>query len=89
MYKNPAMNIAYLLAQIENATEDRHYGISLVCMNLHQVRAATMEEAVEKLTACPSSGTDWPYAPAQLYEGPCHAPLPKDKHLGILPQGNV
>ena len=41
------------------------------------------------LTACPSSGTDWPYALEQLYEGPCHAPLPKDKHLGILPQGKA
>ena len=48
-----------------------------------------MEEAVEKLTACPSSGTDWLYTLAQLYEGPHHAPLPKDKHLGILPQGKV
>ena len=48
-----------------------------------------MEEAVETLTACPSSGTDWPYALAQLYEGSCHVPLPKDKHLGILPQRKV
>ena len=46
-----------------------------------------MEEAVEKLTTCTSSGTDWPYALVQLYEGPHHAPLPKDKNLGILPQG--
>ena len=45
-----------------------------------------MEEAVEKLTACTSSGTDWPYTLAQLYKGPCHAPLPKDGDLGILPQ---
>ena len=48
-----------------------------------------MKEAVEKLTACPSSGTDWPYALAQLYKGSHDAPLPKDKHLGILPQGKV
>ena len=48
-----------------------------------------MEGVVEKLTACTSSGTDWPYALAQLYKGPHHAPLPKDKHLGILPQGKV
>ena len=34
-----------------------------------------MEEAVEKLAACPSSGTHWPYALAQLYEGSHHAPL--------------
>ena len=48
-----------------------------------------MEEAVETLATCPSSGTDWPYTPAQLYTGPCHAPHPKDKHLGILSQGKV
>ena len=48
-----------------------------------------MEEAVKKLTTCPSSGANWPYALAQLYEGPCHAPLPKDGHLGILPQRGV
>ena len=45
-----------------------------------------MEEAVEKLASCPSSGTDWPYVLVQLYEGSGHMPLPKGKHLGILPQ---
>ena len=69
--------------------KDRHYGISLVWVNPNQVRAATMEEVVEKLTACTSSGTDWSYTLVQLYECPYHAPLPKDKHLGILPQGKV
>ena len=48
-----------------------------------------MEEVVEKLTACTSSGTDWPYARAWLHEGTCHVPLPKDGHLGILPQRGV
>ena len=69
--------------------KDRHYGICLVWVNPSQVRAATMEEAVKKLTTCTSIGTNWPYTLAQLYEGPCHAPLPKDKHLGILPQGKA
>ena len=69
--------------------KDRHYGISLVWVNPNQVRAATMEEAVEKLTACTSIGNDWPYALVQLYEGSHHAPLPRHKHLGILPQGKV
>ena len=41
------------------------------------------------MTACPSSGTNWPYTLVQLYEGSHHAPLPKDKYLGILPQGKV
>ena len=89
MYKNPHSNIAYLLVWVENAMKDRHYGISLVWLDPNQVRVATMEEVVKKLTACPSSGTDWPYALAQLYEGLCHMPLTKDKHLGILPQGKV
>ena len=48
-----------------------------------------MEEVVKKLTACTSSGTDWPYALAQLYKGHHYTPLPKDRHLGILPRRGV
>ena len=48
-----------------------------------------MEEAVGTLSAYISSGLDWPYVLAQLYEGSSHTPLPTDKHLGILPQGKV
>ena len=87
--QEPCHNIAYLLVYTGNTTEDRQYSVSLVWVNPNQTRASTMEEAVEMLTACPSSGTDWPYTLAQLYKGPCHAPLPKDKHLGILPQGKA
>ena len=87
--QKPCHAIAYLLVWVENAMKDRQYGISLVWVNPNQVRAATMEEAVKKLTACISSGTNWPYTLAQLYEGPHHTPLPKDKHLGILPQGKT
>ena len=45
-----------------------------------------MEEAIGKLTSCASSGPDWPYTLVQLHEGTCHVPLPKKKHVGILPQ---
>ena len=48
-----------------------------------------MEEAVEKLTTCTSIGADCLYALAQLCEDPHHAPVPKNKHLGILPQGKA
>ena len=48
-----------------------------------------MEEAVGTLSTCISSGPDWLYALAQLYKGSNHTPLPKDKHIGILPQGKV
>ena len=46
----------------------------------------SMEKVVGKLTACTSSGTDWPYTLVQLHEGTCHVPLPKEGPLGILPQ---
>ena len=87
--QKPHHNITYLLVWVENTMKDRHYGISLVWVNPNQVRAATMEGVVKKLTTCTSSGNDWPYTLVQLYEGPHHAPLPKDKHLGILPQGKA
>ena len=48
-----------------------------------------MAEALEILSTCTSSGPDWPYILTQLYEGTNHVPLPKDKHLSILPQGKA
>ena len=87
--QEPCNDIAYLLVYTRNTTEDRQYSISLVWVNPNQTKASTMEEVVEMLAACPSNGTDWPYTLAQLYKGSCHASLPKDKHLGILPQGKA
>ena len=87
--KEPHHDITSLLVCMGSTEEDRQYSVSLVWVNPKQTRASTMEEVVETLAAYPSSGTDWPYALAQLYEGSCHAPLPKDKHLGVLPKGKV
>ena len=87
--QKPCLDMAYLLVHLGNTTEDRQYGVSLVWVNPNQTRASTMEKAVEKLAACPSSGTNWPYALAQLYKGSGHAPLTKGRHLGILPQGKA
>ena len=87
--QSPHHDMAYLLVCLGNTTEERQYGVSLVWVNPHQTRTSTMEEAVEKLATCPSSGTDWLYVLAQLYEGSSHMPLPRGKHLGILPQGEV
>ena len=78
--------MAYLLVQVEDVMQGRWYGISLVWVHPNQVRVATIEEAVDSLTTYTSSGVNWPYALAQLCEDPHHAPLPKNKHLGILPQ---
>ena len=81
--------MAYLLVCTGNASEAQNYGISLVWISPHQVWVSTMEEAVGTLSAYISSGPDWPYALVQLYEGSSHTPLPRDKHLGVLPQGKV
>ena len=87
--QEPHNDMAYLLVCTGDAVEAQNYGISLVWISPNQVRASTMEEAVGALSTYISSGPNWHYALAQLYEGSSHTPLPKDKHLGILPQGKV
>ena len=83
--QEPHSDLAYLLVWTGDTLEAQHYGMSLVWISPNQVQAPTMEEAVRALSAYISSRPDWPYALMQLYEGPSHTPLPKDKHLGILP----
>ena len=87
--QKPQDGMAYLLVRVEDASVVEGYGIALVWISPHQAQASTMEEALEILTTCISSGPNWPYVLTQLYEGTNHAPLPKDKHLGILPQGKA
>ena len=87
--QEPHNNIAYLLVCTGHALEAQNYGMFLVWISPNQVQVPTMEEAVGTLSTYISSRPDWPYALAQLYEGSSHTPLPKDKHLGILPQGKV
>ena len=82
-------NMAYLLVCTKGDSEAESYGMALVWMSPHQAQVSMMEEALGTLSACISSGPNWPYVFAQLYEGSNHTPLPKDKHLGILPQGKV
>ena len=87
--QKPHCDIAYLLVQVEDIMQSRWYSISLVWVYPNQVRVATIEEAVENLTAYTSSGVNWPYDLAMLCKDPHHAPLPKNKHLGILLQGKA
>ena len=87
--QEPHNNMAYLLVHTEDASEAESYSLALVWISSHQAQASTMEEALGTLSACIPSGPDWPYVLAQLYEGSNHTPLPKDKHLGILPQGKA
>ena len=46
-----------------------------------------MKGVVRELTTWVSSGPNWPNALVWLHEDTCHVPLPKEGHLGILPQG--
>ena len=67
--------MAYLLVCTGHALGAESYGMALVETCPHQVRASTMEEAVGTLSTCISSGPNWPYVLAQLYEGSNHTPL--------------
>ena len=60
-----------------------------IWVNPCQARVHSMEEAVKELTTWVSSGPDWPYALVQLNVDTHHVPLPKEGHLGILPQGGA
>ena len=87
--QKPHHGMVYLLVRVEDASEAKGYGITLVRISPHQAQASTMEEALGILSTCFSSGPDCLYIFTQLYEGANHAPLSKDKHLGILPQGKA
>ena len=87
--QKPHDGMAYLLVRVEDASETEGYGIALVWISPHQAQESMMEEALGILSTCISSGPDLPYVLTQLYEGANHAPLPKDKHLGVLPQGKA
>ena len=87
--QEPHNDMAYLLVHTGDASGAESYAMAMVWISSHQARASTMEEAVGTLCACISSGPNWLYVLAQLYEGSNHTPLPKGKHLGILPQGKV
>ena len=87
--QEPHNDMAYLLVHTEDASEAESYSMALVWISPHQARASTMQEALGTFSACISSGPDWLYVLAQLYKGSNHTPLPKDKHLGILPQGKA
>ena len=65
------------------------YGLSMVWVNPYQARAPTVEEAFKQLTALVSSGPDWPYTLVQLNGDTCHAPLPREGHLSVLPEGGT
>ena len=73
----------------EGNSEAESYGMALVWTSPHQAGVSMIEEALGTLSAYIWSGPDWPYVFAQLYKGSNYTSLPKDKHLGVLPQGKA
>ena len=84
--QKPRVGMAYLLIKVEDASGVEGYGMALVWISPHQAWAFMMAEVLEILSTCAPSGPNWPYILIQLYEGTNHVPLPKDKHLSVLPQ---
>ena len=83
-------DIAFLLVSTKEwAAGDRVYGFSMIWVNPYQARVSTVEEAVKQLTALVSSGPNWPYALVWLNGDTHHAPLPREGHLSILPEGGT
>ena len=54
--QKPQDGMAYLLVRVEDASEVEGYGIALVWISPHQAWASMMEEALEILSTCISSG---------------------------------
>ena len=65
--QKPQVGMAYLLLDVEDASEVEGYGMALVWISPHQAGALTMAEALEILSTCAPSGPDWPYVLIQLY----------------------
>ena len=78
--------MAYLLERVNDTSEAGTYGMAIVWVSSLQARASSMVEALEMLSSLTSKGSDWSYILIQLYEGTNLTPLPKDRHICVLPQ---
>ena len=83
------LGMVYLLVWVDDTLEVGNYGLAIVWISSCQARMSSMEEALESLSSLTSEGSDWPYVLIQLYEGANHMPLPKDRHVCVLPQGEA
>ena len=80
------LSMAYLLLWVDSTSEAGNYGMAIVWIDSCQARMVLMGEALEMLSSLTPKGSDWPYVLIQLYEGANHSPLPKDRHVCVLPQ---
>ena len=67
-------------------TGARKYGLSTVWVSPSQARVPSMEEVVGKTDHQHLQWTQLALCLGVVTWGTCHVPLPKEGHLGILPQ---
>ena len=87
--QKPHLGMAYLLVRVVDTSEAGNYSMAIVWIDSCQARMVSMGEALELLSSLTQEGSDWPYVLIQSYEGANHTPLPKDRHVRVLPQGEV
>ena len=87
--QKPHLGMAYLLVQVDDTSEAGNYSMAIVWIDSCQARMVSMGEALETLSSLTPEGSDWPYILIQSYEGANHTPLPKDRHVCVLPQGEA
>ena len=83
------LGMAYFLVWADDTPEAGNYGLAIVWIDSCQARMVSMKEALEALSSHTPEGSDWPYVLIQSYEGANHMPLPKDRHVCVLPQGEA
>ena len=87
--QNLHLSMAYLLVRVDDTSEAGNYGMAIVWIDSCQARMVLMGEALEMLSSLTPEGSDWPYVLIQSYKDANHTPLPKDRHVCVLPQGEV
>ena len=86
---NMMTNYAFFLQSSDRWGKDLPllWGYLDICPSLWQFHIPLVTQS--ELITWVSSGPSWPYALVQLNKDTHHAPLPKERHLGILPQGGT
>ena len=86
----PHLGMVYLLVWVDDTSEAGNYGLAIVWISSCQARMDSMGEALELLSSpSPLKGLIGPTFSSNYMKGPTHTPLPKDRHVCVLPQGEA
>ena len=80
--------MAYLLlAPVQEAEEERRFGLVGVWVHPNQALLPSLKEAVRKLTLLINTKEDWHYTFVQVSKDLQHIPLSDARHISILVDG--